>query len=419
MPIRISQSTQEYLINAALPEVTATYTVISHKQIIDKVKEVLDKKGFIIERELYKCSKDAQMAQGIYHLKYGNDPDMSMSFAWSNSYDKTMKFKCSIGAYVHSSLSTILSGNIVKFKRKHTGTADQEAFDMITQQIDNADAYFNNLVADKEQMKLISITEESRAEFMGVLYLVKELVTGEQLGTIKHEFKKPSFVYNGLQDSIWIMYNAIIYSLQKAHPKTWMDQQSMVHYLICEKFGIIPGIMSVITESDAALENTDTNIPTNQIDLEEMIKEVQLEAEINKVDPISVEGLAKISDETTGNITKTEKFDAAKLIAEAAAQREAEERASELLHEVNNDNVEATLQVPTIPIPEASPVVGQIKDEKPLVQPEKPAPEPVKEEDEGEGFAWICQGCGDLQGPTDIFYEGQLCGKCFNAKNSL
>ena len=90
MSKRANLTTQEYLINAPLPQATATYTVIPHKDVIDLVKKGLAEKGFGIERELYRCNLDAQVAQGVYHLKYGNDPDMGLMFAWSNSYDKSM-----------------------------------------------------------------------------------------------------------------------------------------------------------------------------------------------------------------------------------------------------------------------------------------------------------------------------------------
>ena len=87
---RSTLTTQDYLTNAPLPEATDSYTVIPHGMIIQNTKDILTKKGFEIERELYRCNPGAQVAQGIYHIKYGNDPDMSMMFAWSNSYDKSM-----------------------------------------------------------------------------------------------------------------------------------------------------------------------------------------------------------------------------------------------------------------------------------------------------------------------------------------
>tara|TARA_R110000868_G_scaffold411328_1_gene703171 strand:+ start:11027 stop:12007 length:981 start_codon:yes stop_codon:yes gene_type:complete len=242
MSKRPNITTHDYLINAALPEQTDTYTVISHAAVISKTKDALTQKGFEIVRELYRCNEGAQVAQGVYHLKYDNDPntDMGMLFAWANSYDKSMRFKCSIGAYVHTSLASIIGGNMDTFGRKHTGSADEEVFNKIDEQITNAELYFTKLVNDKEAMKVLVAPTELRASFMGRLYFINELVTGEQLGIIKSEFKKPSFVYKGIENSVWGMYNAIIYALQKAHPKTWMDQQRMIHYLLCKEYNITP-----------------------------------------------------------------------------------------------------------------------------------------------------------------------------------
>lgn len=242
MSKRPNITTHDYLINAALPEQTDTYTVISHEAVISKTKDALTQKGFEIVRELYRCNEGAQVAQGVYHLKYDNDPntDMGMLFAWANSYDKSMRFKCSIGAYVHTSLASIIGGNMDTFGRKHTGSADEEVFNKIDEQITNAELYFTKLVNDKEAMKVLVAPTELRASFMGRLYFINELVTGEQLGIIKSEFKKPSFVYKGIENSVWGMYNAIIYALQKAHPKTWMDQQRMIHYLLCKEYNITP-----------------------------------------------------------------------------------------------------------------------------------------------------------------------------------
>src|SRR5437870_1680629 len=120
MPKRAGVTTKEHLTSAPLPEQTDTYTVIPHGFVINKTKEVLDRKGFDIVRELYRCNESADVAQGVYHLKFEGeqDPEMGMMFAWSNSYDKSMKFKCSVGGYLNSSQSIIISGNMGSWGRK-------------------------------------------------------------------------------------------------------------------------------------------------------------------------------------------------------------------------------------------------------------------------------------------------------------
>lgn len=274
MAKRAVKTTEDYLINASLPEATETYTVIPHGAIINKVRSALAAKGLVIERELYRCNDGAQVAQGVYHLKYGTDPDLGMLFAWSNSYDKSMRFMCSSGAFVHKSLASIIGGNMGTFGRKHTGTADQEVFETIDEQIENADAYFAELIADKEIMKNISVSEEARAEFMGRIYFVNELVTGEHLSMIKQEFNKPSFEYDGVQNSLWAMYNSIIYVLQRAHPRTWMTQQRMVHYLLCNHFNVKAGIVAV-AEQNSSTPELDHEVDPKQTSLLEEFAKVE------------------------------------------------------------------------------------------------------------------------------------------------
>ncbi len=271
MPKKIGITTKEHLISAPLPEHAGTYTVISHEFIIDKTKEILNKKGFDIITELYRCTIGANVAQGVYHLKFeGNqDPEMGMMFAWSNSYDKTMKFKCAVGGYLNTSKSIILSGELGSWGRKHMGTADTEASDTIISQIENAENYYSQLVLDKSIMKTILVSKRERAELTGRIYLENELLTGDQLGIVREQYRKPTFDYNAPSDSLWTMYNAMILALQKAHPKTWMDQQYMIHYFLTNHFDIKPGYIAGIDP----IMSTSEEQPLNQITIHQVIQE--------------------------------------------------------------------------------------------------------------------------------------------------
>lgn len=135
---------------------------------------------------------NAQIAQGVYHLNYGNDPEMGMMFAWSNSYDKSMRFKCAIGAYVFVCSNGIVSGDMGSWGRKHTGSAAEETQEAILLQIDNADVYYNQLVLDKENMKQIILKPKNSAEIMGRLFLEHKLINVEQLSIVKNELHTPS-----------------------------------------------------------------------------------------------------------------------------------------------------------------------------------------------------------------------------------
>jgi hypothetical protein len=238
MPRRTGVVSRETLTSAPLPEATETYTVISHGSVINSTLQTLQEKGFTVEEEIYKCNDGAQIASGIFRLNYGDDPDLSMMFAFANSYDKSMRFKCAVGAYVHINKASIISSDMSSWGRKHTGTADNETAETIQNQIDNAEAYFNQLLADKEKMKETLITKRKFAELLGVLYLELKILSGEQMGIVRKEFNKASFTYTSKADSLWTVYNHILIALAKSHPKTWMEQQKIVHLHLISEFDL-------------------------------------------------------------------------------------------------------------------------------------------------------------------------------------
>ena len=61
-----------------------------------------------------------------------------MMFAWTNSYNKQIRFQCGIGAYVFVCNNGMVAGDMSTYARKHTGNADSEAFNQIMSQIKNA-----------------------------------------------------------------------------------------------------------------------------------------------------------------------------------------------------------------------------------------------------------------------------------------
>lgn len=260
---RVEKSTtKEYVINAPLPQQTLTYTVISHGSVINKTMACLAKHGFEVEAELYRATQNANIAQGVYHLQHSGDPEMGLMFAWSNSYDKSMRFRCSIGARVYVSGSKIIPGNMGHWGRIHTGTADQDTDKQIEEQISNAGFHFSQLVNDKESMKNLTLNMRMAGELLGILFVEKKAISSEQLNLIKAELYNPTFNYSTPKDSLWTFYNHIILSLQKSHPKTWMDQQRLVHWFICDEFGIdaTKGIIPAVKEEAADVEHNPNQI---------------------------------------------------------------------------------------------------------------------------------------------------------------
>jgi hypothetical protein len=369
-------TTQEYLINAALPEATDTYTVIPHGTIIDTTRTALKAKGLEIERELYRCNEGAQIASGIYHIKYGNDADMGMLFAWTNSYDKSTKFKCTMGGYVHESLSTVVGGNMGSWGRKHTGNADNLALNQIDDQIKNADTYFAQLIAEKEIMKTISTTEQNRAELMGRIYFIHELLTGEQLSLVKQQFENPSFTYSGVDNSLWAMYNNIIFALQKAHPRTWLDQQRMIHWFLMTNATSGQTVSPSVVTQDSIVTESNHQVSPNQLSLLDQIEEMQSQEaySVNEIETV-------LGHQVINQVYFGSDFDI-------------------------DSNIQADEEADMIKVEEVE-----------VEREEETTPMPAEGIDDWANDTWPCLGCNETQAPTAMFFDGQLCHKCYTEKN--
>ena len=92
--------TAEDLSAVQYPNHGKTYTVIRHKFLIDAARSILKTHGFNIKNEEYKSTANGNIAQGIYQIESTQDSELGMMFAWSNSYDKSTRFQCGIGAFV-------------------------------------------------------------------------------------------------------------------------------------------------------------------------------------------------------------------------------------------------------------------------------------------------------------------------------
>ena len=231
MPKKIQECSRAHLISVPLPQHAASYTVISHQFVIDYSFQALANAGFGIVEEEYRCTADGQIAQGIYKLQYNNDPELSMMFAWTNSYNKQVKFKCLIGAYINQTGTVMTSGDMGTWTRKHVGTADTETKATIDDQVSNAYMYYNQLVSDKTAMVGITLNKRKQAQLLGVLFAEFQILTTEQASIIRNQMDRPSHVYED-SNSLWAFYNYVTISLQFSHPRTWMEDQRILHYFI-------------------------------------------------------------------------------------------------------------------------------------------------------------------------------------------
>lgn len=291
MPRKIENTTKAHLVSVPLPNHAATYTVISHQFVIDYAYQSLAAAGFGIVEEEYRCTADGQIAQGIYKLNFNNDPELSMMFAWTNSYNKQVKFKCVVGAYINNSGSVMISGEVGSWVRKHTGTADTEVKSTIDDYISNANMYYNQLCSDKAAMELVTLNKRKQSQLLGVLFAEYEILTTEQASMIRDQMKRPQQVFTNTE-SLWAFYNYVTNALQSSHPKTWMEDQRILHYFIgtiCDFSAPVQSVtaqipVTVIEPVEDAVEDAVEFVDPNQTNLLDQIAAAEADLEADLMD---------------------------------------------------------------------------------------------------------------------------------------
>lgn len=269
--------TREYLESVALPNHGGRYTPISHKSIIDKVHEELTKRGFNVESELYRASIGGNVANGMYILDQGTDPDMKMMFVWGNSYDKSMRFKCGVGVYIPKTGNYLFAGNISNYARKHTGKADEEAIQMIQTQLNMANVHYADLLESRDILINQSATTKTYSELVGRMFIEKTILNKEQVSAVRDRILNKVVLLDNLAwDNAWNFYNSVATALRMSHPKNWFENQADTHKFINSYFAL-----ATLTQIELPEEivqepvHEEVQEPTNQLNIFDIIDEVE------------------------------------------------------------------------------------------------------------------------------------------------
>lgn len=257
------ETTRNYLENAPLPNHGKSYTVISHKQVIDNTKQLLQDSGFVIQKEIYRANMNANVAQGIYHILPINtvDPtileekELGMMFAWTNSYDKSTRFQCAIGAYVIVCHNGMVAGDMMNFRRKHTGSADHDIRMQISNQIKNGEKYYKRILTDRDAMRNTELSLQEQAEIAGRLYINEDILDAAQMSCVKSELEKPTYNYQCDQENAWAFYNHVTHALKKAHPRDWLSDSQNFHDFMTAR---VLSKMNITMNDELDLSNFDT-----------------------------------------------------------------------------------------------------------------------------------------------------------------
>lgn len=255
MPAQTTPATEEQLFNVELPQHGGRYTTVSHKSVVEEAVQQLTDNNFKIVEKGYIKNASGEVAQGIYHLDYGTDPEIGMMFTWGNSYDKSRRFECAIGSYVVQSGNRMIAGDISSYAKKHMGNINQEIKDHMTSQINGAVNFYNALVRDKNVMKTINLSKEQFGQLLGTLYLNDHL-TVSQVAVVKGEYENPQHNYGVSDLNLWAVYNHVATALKKSHPKHWVENQKELHSTVKSLFFHLAPPAPEVDENQTNLEDS-------------------------------------------------------------------------------------------------------------------------------------------------------------------
>ena len=215
------------LMNVEFPIETDTYKPIRHIDVIDSIKEQIDKKNIIISKEIYKSANSGLQLLGELRLASKIDNEIDMSMLFQNSYNKTLSLKLASGFFVFICGNGCVCGSSGKFKKKHVGEIQTLTPLKIIEQLNNVEKDFQKAIDFKKRAKEIEITKKTCAQLLGRLYFEEELISSTQMGIIKGEMELPQFNY-GVNNTLWNLYSDITHSQKSIHPSLFLHQASEI-----------------------------------------------------------------------------------------------------------------------------------------------------------------------------------------------
>jgi hypothetical protein len=219
--------TKDVLDMIPLPDQTNTYVPVSHYQLAETLKTVSDDllKGFTFMSDDYVIAKKGNQFFGL--LKYGGEhPEMGLSIAFRNAYDKSMAVGIAIGNSVFICDNLALTGTIT-IMRKHTQNVWKDLESSIVSAIYNSKNNYYKILDDSATYKTIQVHDDDAFRIYGLLY-GRDILSIRQLATARESWDNPA--YDDFKDkNLWSLYNHCTDALKTAPPMVRMDKHIELH----------------------------------------------------------------------------------------------------------------------------------------------------------------------------------------------
>jgi len=251
---RVYRQSYERAMAALVPARTETYSPVSHTQVLDAVNSNLVTNNLnIIGRRMYLNGFGTKMVGFMdIETEIGKQHGLKMMLGYRNSYDKSMSVAFVTGATVWICGNGLIGGDVLTFKRKHTGNVLEEMNERIQIGVDRMREDFGRLNLEVNVLKEFSLTPRQKAEVLGVMYFERNLVTPTQLSVIKGELTGSEHFK---EDNAWSLYNNVTESLKKSHPVDMINDHIKVHDFMKEITGMKAETVQIPAEAEAETEN--------------------------------------------------------------------------------------------------------------------------------------------------------------------
>jgi hypothetical protein len=225
-------------MRAPVPARTATYSPVSHSEIIAAIEAKATQNDLRIIKHSTHANMHGTRVVGFFtveDIKNPNDSGIKMMFGYRNSYDKSMSVAFVAGGNVWICSNGLISGDLISFKRKHTGTVREELHERIQTGIDRMRNDFGRLRMEVDVIKAYPLTSRQKAEVLGVLYFENHIITPNQLGYVKHELTNSEHFKD---NTAWDLYNNVTQALKRSHPVDIISDHIKVHNFFRKIVGI-------------------------------------------------------------------------------------------------------------------------------------------------------------------------------------
>ena len=166
--------------------------------------------------------------------------------------------------------------------------------------------YYDQLCSDKAAMEVVSLNKRKQSQLLGVLFAEYEILTTEQASMIRDQMKKPLQVFKNT-DSLWAFYNFVTNALQTSHPKTWMEDQRILHYFIGTICDFSQPVQPVVTQIPLIPVVDPLYEDPNQTNILDQIAEIENSEEVVQDDPEMLE-IAHQVDEILETLDEAEEY---------------------------------------------------------------------------------------------------------------